>query len=148
MIRIYNMIIIKASWNTNAAASQEQPHASSAAMLYPCIGSLCRGVTTQLHVHFPTLTLFTTAGTAARVRRCSLWRHIYAISPQPSTHFMSPCEVRFTLLPLLLTSPCGVLPLQAEWVRGVGGLRVMEKEKDVVCCWVWDRLRGLNEMHF
>lgn len=79
-------------------------------MLYPCIGSLCRGVTTQLHVHFPTLTLFTTAGTAARVRRCSPWRHIYAISPQPSTHFMSPCKVHFTLLPLLLTSPCGVLP--------------------------------------
>lgn len=42
----------------------------------------------------------------------------YAISQQPSAHFIHPCEVRFALLPLPLTSPCGVLCLLAEWVRG------------------------------
>lgn len=46
-----------------------------------------------------------------------------AISQQPSAHFIYPCKVHFTLLPLPLSSPCGVLPLQAAWVRGVGGLR-------------------------
>lgn len=34
-----------------------------------------------------------------------------------------PCKVHFPLLPLLLSSPCGVLPLQAGGGRGVGGLR-------------------------
>lgn len=76
---------------------------------------------------------------------------VYAISQQPSAHFIYPCKVHFTLLPLPLSSPCGVLPLQAAWVRGVGGLRGSDgwrKKKDEVCCWVRDRLRGHKEVSY
>lgn len=87
--------------------------------------------------------LLTTTSARARMWRRSPWRHglhiIYAVAPccsspsRPTAHFSYPCTVHF---PLLLGSPCGVLPpaggMEEEERRGAKGEWWVEKEK-----WWW-----------
>lgn len=101
--------------------------------------------------------LLTTTRARARMWRRSPWHHglhiIYTVAPccsspsSPTAHFTYPCKVHF---PLLLGSPCGVLPPAGgmeEEERGCKG-RVMGGEgKRMVVEW-GDRLRARSELSY